>query len=259
MDNVRYVNHLGDTLNLRGNGIFANYKDLKNFSCDYENSKLIETSKATPLIFVCLSKEKANELINVLESDSLKNKFGKLYINDWYIKVMCNGVSIVGEYADRIKVEISFYSEKTIFTKETEYMLTSKQGLSSETVNFSMNFPFNFGADTLSSSTVDNDEVLPADFILKFSSPVESVSIQIGSNSYTVNSSINSGEVFVLNTDEKEVYKETPLGKSSLLGAASDDNYIFETISSGKNSVVWTGNFNISMTVLTHRRTPPWI
>lgn len=259
MDKVFYKNHIGDTLNLRGDGVFANYKALKDFALEVTNNALTSQSKSTSLTVVCLSRESANRLVNTLEKDSTKSIYGKFYINDWYIKVLYQGLTVVEEYADKIKLELSFHAADTLFTNETEYQLTAKQNSSSETINFPLNFPFNFGADALSASSVVNDELLPADFVLRFNAPVSSVDITIGGNSYIVNSAINSGETFVLDTAEKEVYKDTALGKSSLLGAASDDSYIFETISSGINSVVWSGDFNISLLLLSHRRTPPWI
>lgn len=259
MDNVKYINHLGETLNLRSAEIMSSYEALKAFAMSMNNNILTGESKTTTLPVVCLSLDAANKLINTLEKDSVNNKYGKFYINDWYIRVMYQGLSPIKRTSNKIKLELSFYTPDTLFTKETEYQLTAKQNSSGRTINFPLNFPFNFGADALSASTVVNDELLPADFILMFNAPVSSVDIAIGGNSYIVNSAINSGETFVLDTAEKEVYKDTALGKSSLLGAASDDNYIFETISSGINPVIWSGDFNISLLLLSHRRTPPWI
>lgn len=259
MDNVKYVNHLGETLNLRSAEIMSSYEALEAFAMSISNNRLVSESKTTTLPVICLSLDAANKLINILEKDSINNKYGKFYINDWYIKVMYQGLSPIKRTSNKIKFELSFYASDTLFTKETEYQLTARQNSSSEMINFPFNFPFNFGADALSASTVVNDELLPADFVLRFNAPVSNVDITIGGNSYIVNSAINSGETFVLDTAEKEVYKDTALGKSSLLGAASDDSYIFETISSGKNSVVWSGDFNISLLLLSHRRTPPWI
>lgn len=259
MDNVKYVNHFGESLDLRNNGIVSSYVALKNFVQSMTKNRLISKNKTVALPLVCLTRDVANNLINTLEKDSTQNIFGKFYINDWYVKVLYQGVSVVSEYDNKIKLNISFYCEDTLFTKETDYWLTEVNETSGAGFNFPFNFPFNFGADPLSSASVTNNELLEADFVLKFNQPETKVSISIGSNSYIVDASINEGETFVLNTSEKEVYKESPIGKTSLLGAADDTSYIFNTIPQGTHQLAWSGNYPISFTILEHRRTPPWL
>lgn len=259
MDKVKYINHLGETLDLRSNNIMSSYFALKDFTLSMTNSKLTGEEKNVSLPMVCRTKEIANELVDVLEKDSINNVYGKFYINDWYINVMYRGIKIIGEYNGRIKLEISLFAEDTIFTKETTYILTPTSSSTSSGLNFPFNFPFTFGADRLAASSIRNTELLDADFILKINKPVSEVNVTIGKNSYFIDAPIYDGETFILNTAEKEVYKETPQGITSMLGAADDTGYIFNTISNGDHSVVWAGNFPLYLTLLEHRRTPKWI
>lgn len=259
MDNVKYVNHFGETLDLRGNGIISSYFAIKNFVQSITNNMLTSEGKRTSLTLVCLTKADANRLINTLEKDSTANIYGKFYINDWYIKVIYQGLSIVGEFGEKIKLELSFYAEDTIFTKETSYQLSASNQISGKGLNFPFNFPFNFGADPIASSAVTNNELLDADFVLKIDKPTADISISIDANSYIVDAEINEGETFVLDTAEKEVYKLTQYGKTSLLGAADDTSYIFNPISNGQHKVIWSGDFSLFLTLLEHRRTPIWI
>lgn len=259
MDKVKYINHLGEELDLRSGNIMSNYIAIKNFVQSMSNNRLINEGKSTPLTLVCLTKADANRLINILEKDSIYNVFGKFYINDWYIKVIYQGVTIIGEYGNKVKLEISFYAEETVFTKETEYTLVPTQAEVKKGLNFPFTFPFNFSADVIASSSVKNKELLDADFIIRIDKPISSVNITIGGNSYFVDAPINEGDVFVLNTEEKRVYKDTPQGSASLLGAADDTSYIFNPIPSGENKIAWGGNFPLFLTLLEHRRTPIWI
>lgn len=259
MDNVKYVNRFGETLDLRGNGIISSYFALKNFVQSMTNNRLTSEGKSTPLTLVCLTREDANRLINTLEKDSTADIYGKLYINDWYIKVIYQGLTIIGEFGEKIKLELRFYAEDTIFTKETSYQLTSANQISGKGLNFPFNFPFNFGADPIASSAVTNNELLDADFVLKIDKPVSDISISIDANSYIVDAAINEGETFVLDTAEKEVYKLTQNGKTSLLSAADDTSYIFNPISRGQHKIAWNGDFALLLTLLEHRRTPMWI
>lgn len=259
MDKVKYINHLGETLDLRSTAIMSNYLALKNFIQSMLNDKLISEGKSIPLLMVCSTRADANRLIDTLEKDSINNVYGKLYINDWYIRAIYQGFNVIGEYGNKIKLEVNFYVEETLFTKETEFKLSSTSQVVNRGLNFPFNFSFNFGADVVSASSVSNNELLNADFIIKIDKPSATINISIDANSYIVDSVIEEGEVFVLNTADKEVYKETALGKTSLLGAADDNSYIFNSISSGVHRVAWTGDFSLYFTLLEHRRTPTWI
>ena len=259
MDKVKYVNHLGETLDLRSTSIMSSYLALKNFVQSMTNNRLTSEGKSVALPVVCLTKKDANRLIDTLEKDSTQNIYGKFYVNDWYIRVIYQGMTIIGEYGDKVKMEISFYADETIFTKETSYQLLPTSQISGVGLNFPFNFPFNFSADSVASASVLNNELLDADFILRFDKPTSDVNVFIDSNSYIVNATINEGETFVLNTAEKEVYKLTSYGKVSLLGVADDTSYIFNPISSGQHKFVWDGEFSLNLTLLEHRRTPIWI
>ena len=128
-----------------------------------------------------------------------------------------------------------------------------------EWLNFPLGYPFNFGADKISSAQITNNELMDADFVLTFVHEVSEVAVSISGHQYYVNSEIGKDEKFVLNTQKKEVYKQKEQDKTSLFGASSDDAYIYEPIKKGIHIVAWDGDFPIVVTVLEHRRTPIWI
>lgn len=259
MDNVKYVNHLGETLDLRSSKIMSSYEALKSFVQSMTNNGLTSEGKTTALPVICLSVESANKLIDTLEKDSISNKYGRFYINDWYIKLIYQGMKPVKRYGSKIKLELSFYAEDTVFTKETAYQLLPTSEVEEEYLNFPFDFDFDLGSDKVSVASIINNELLDADFVLKFSASVSSFDISIGTNSYIVDAAVNEDETFTLDTDEKEVYKESYRGKTNLFGAADDTSYIFNTLSHGTHIVTWAGEYPIALTVLEHRRTPPWI
>lgn len=259
MDKIKYVNHFGESLDLRSHNIMSSYFAVKNFVHSVANDRLVSEGKSIPLPMVCLTKADANRLIDVLEKDSINNIYGKFYINDWYIKVMYQGFNILGEFGDRVKLEINFYADDTIFTKEVETRLVAQNTVTGKGLNFPFGYPFNFGADPIFSSAITNDELLEADFIIKIDQPTSEVNITVGEHSYVVDYEIGENEVFVLNTFEKSVYVEGANGKASLLGAASDSSYIFATIPQGYHKVLWSGDYPITFITLIHRRTPKWI
>lgn len=259
MDKVKYVNHLGETLDLRSTSIMSSYLALKNFVQSMTNNGLTSEGKSVALPVVCLTKKDANRLIDTLEKDSTQNIYGKFYVNDWYIRVIYQGMTIIGEYGDKVKMEISFYADETIFTKETRYTLQASPETSGKGFEFPFTYPFTFSTDAVASTKLTNNEIRDADFELQIEAEIESVNIVIGKNQYIVNAPINAGELFVLNTAEKEVYKTKNGVKTNLLGATDDNYYIFEPLKQGNSTVSWSGQYVIVVTLFEHRRSPVWI
>lgn len=260
MDKVKYVNHLGESLDLRSNEIMSSYVALKEFTLNMSNGILIGKSKKTPLMIVCLNRNAANKLIDFLETDSINNQYGKIFINDWYIEVMYQGLqSIKKEYGEKILLKISFYVKQTMFTRQKDYVLSPKISAISGGLDYNRGYPYDFGGDPLSMSSIENTEKLDADFILKFTAPTKNVSITIGDNVYAVDFQISEGETFVLDTETKRVYKTSVIGETNLFPATSDQDYIFKKIKSGIQRITWDGSYPITLKLLEHRRTPLWI
>lgn len=259
MVNMFYKNNNNVSIELRSESIVSSYFAFKNYTLNYENSQLTEASRTISIPVVCNSTKAANDLISVLEYDSNKGAAGRLYIDEWYTKALYTGFSIIMESKSRIKLNVSFYLPKPIFTKETELELKSEGAeQTSDGVGFPYDFPYDYLDNNLSSSKITNSEQLPADMVLRFSADAQNVAIYIGENSYVVNSSVKSDETFALNTAEKEVYKLKNGNKVSLFGFSDDDNYIFAQIPSGTHEMTWDGDYTIYLTLCEHRRTPPW-
>ena len=260
MDKVKYVNRFGEVLDMRSREIMSSYLALKNFTHSIENGKLVGQGKSVKLPVVCATRDDANRLINLMEKDSLQNVFGKLYINDWYIKVLYQGLTIISEHVEKIKVEITFYVENSVYSKETSYTIspeTIAQGTNG--INFPFTYPFNFSTDALAMSQVANDEMMDADFELQISSPLPSISISIDANLYQIDAELKENETFVLNTANKEVYKISNGEKTNLFGAASDYYYIFSPLSMGTHRITWQGEHTMLFKVIEHRRMPTWM
>lgn len=258
MVKMKYENSKGTTVELRNEAIISSYYAFKNYTLNYENDVLADASRTVSIPVVCTSKEAANTLIAVLEYDSAKNKAGKLFLDEWYLQALFTGFSIVLENDNFIKLNVSFYLPQSIFTKETEHALFPKGEEATGGVGFPYDFPYDFGIEAVSTDTISNSELLDADFILRFSADVQSVSISIGDRLYSVDAALKAEETFTLDTAEKEVYRLSNGGKASLFGLSSDASYIFEPIPQGTHTVQWSGDFPLYITLLEHRRTPPW-
>ena len=261
-DEVKYINHKGQTVNLNGDGVFSNYKEAISYAYELRNGRNVITEKSFELLMLTTGGGKTiNNLVDVFVADAINNQFGKLYINGWYIRCRHIGLpSVVGYDGELTKVSFSFYAPSFEFTKSRLIMLSENNSSSTEDfLDFEFDFNFNMSGKNLIRSTFINEQALPADFILRFKAVTSSVDITIGNNQYIVNELINSGETFVINTEEKRVYKESEANITNLYDKSSDVYDIFEKIPSGEQVASWVGDFPISLLLLEHRSVPLWI
>lgn len=261
-DEVKYINHKGQTINLNGDGVFSNYKEAFSYAYELRNGRNIITEKSFELLMVTIGGGKTiNHIVDVFSADTINNQYGKLYINGWYIRCRHVGLPAVVAYdEERTKVSFSFYAPSFEFTKGRLIMLSEGDSTSTENfLDFDFGFDFDMSGMGLVKSKFINEHPLPADFVLKFKSVIDSVDITIGNNRYIVNEPIIAGETFVINSEEKQVYKESDIEKTNLYDKSSDVYDVFAKIPSGQQVASWIGNFPISLLLLEHRSVPLWI
>ena len=265
MDKIKYVNRLNQSIDLWGADenkslIVGSYKGARSYMYSHENGDLYVEPKTWNALIVCSPREKANELIELLETDSAKNEFGKFYFNDWYITSKYLGVSeIVFENEKFIKLSLQFISPKNEWTKEKSVKLLPKSEQVAEGLDYPFDYPFDYAGVSASLQQITNDSYLEADFRLKFDGTGAAQSIKIGGHDYSVNNVINKGEAFFLDTEKEYFRKSTPNGIVDLFSVSSDTNYIFKKLPNGTSDVTWNTKNILYFTILEHRRIPPWI
>jgi hypothetical protein len=265
MDKIRYVNHLGQEINLWGadenrNVIVGSYRSARGYLYSHENGSLYIEPKEWEALIVCSPREKANELIDLLEADSSVDESGKFYFNDWYIRCKYLGISeIVYENEKFIKLSLSFLSFKNEWSREEEIKFIPETAEVSEGLDFPFDFEFDFSSTVSASQTINNTALIPADFRMRFDGIGSATSVSIDGHSYSVNNIVKNGESFFLDTEKETVYKSTPLGNVDLFSASSDTDYIFQKLKPGVSKVVWNIKAPLFITLIEHRRMPPWI
>lgn len=257
---IKYVNHLGQVANLFGDNVYANHKEALPYEYKLKYGYGKPQAKEFELLTVGLGKSTMDRLIDLLEVDTISNKYGRLYVGDWYIR--CKYVSLSGsprEYQKGVKATLKFYAPVFVFTRDRLELLRPDKGELAETfLDFDFDFDFDLGGSVKTQAVVSNTQLLPADFILKFKATADSVRINIGNNAYIVSEAVKAGETFVIDTVEKQVYIESEAGKTDLFSKSSDIYNIFEQIPSGDQSVSWVGEFDISLLLMEHRSVAEW-
>jgi hypothetical protein len=240
---------------------FVNSKQLRQFTAELKDGIINPHPKGNVnLVTVMLIPDKEkNKTFNTLDYDAMTNNMGRLYINEWYLPCFFKGVtSIAYEDKNTFKGTLAFEAPKMEFLKETQYTLTPETA-GGKGANYPYNIPFNYSANKVFASKIENQEVSAADFVFEFTGEAESVVFAIGDTRYVVEARISSGDKFTLNTLDKTITKTNNGQKIDLFGFAKDDVYIFTPVPPGEHIVTWEGGYTIDFTLIEHRRFPEWI
>lgn len=272
-DAVRYANGDGVSMSLWDAEIIGNYKSAKLFKYEINGGHLFESEKEFDALLVIRSRLQADALIDLLESDSVKDRAGRLYFGDWFLRVKPTGLQdIVAERADLVKISYTFYAPSPSFMRERDQEVTPidapeyefsvkwKDGdTQTYKPDFELPFPFDLDIDRMAASVITNEQLSPAHFLLVVHGPIDSIEFSIGENDYSINTSLTAGQTLTIDTMNELIYKTLADGTTvDAMQYVSDTSNVFEPIPPGENQVEWQDGISFSLTLFEQRKVPLW-
>lgn len=154
--------------------------------------------------------------------------------------------------------ELQIYCPYPFWIREDNYRLRAAEAGEYEYLDYPYDYPYDYTATLPGYGMIRNSGEGAADFVLKLSGAVNPL-IVIGKNRVGVNAAIGSNETLIISSKDKTVVKETPTGTINLFNSRIKDGSIFEKIPSGENAVMWSGLYDIDLTLYEERSEPLWI
>lgn len=277
---IFYENHLGKKVNLmKWPIVLQEPEKLFNSSWKY-NSNLCKGnfSKITSFykeiaekpgvleIFADTRKEYSNimnQLLQIFEEDIYGMKPGKIFINGYYLSCYI----IESKYSDwledfySVSKEVKIVSENPVWLKEKSYSFfkITNEIYNEDGLDYPYDYPYDY-ANSFSNRRIQNENFIPSNFIMTIYGSCENPYVTIGEWTYSVNTSLITGEYLIINSVTKKIYKVKNSGeKENLFDVRGRDFYIFEKIPNGMQQVVWDGSFGFDITLMYERGEPEWI
>lgn len=274
LDNFIYVNHLGRRFDGLNKKVYLNYSELRDYSWSYEtiNNRISRfyrpiTDRKIPLWVHCDSEAEAirvkNELYELTETDVEARLPGKIYIGEYYTKGYITS-SVKGDYLIHKKMcridlvltsdDTAWYYEKlNVFPRGS----VNEMGIGSGT-DYPYDYPYDY-ALSMAGRTIVCNSVGRNEFRLLIYGAVANPTVVINGHIYAINGTINEGESLLIDSITKTIVLTTATGsKVNWFDKRSRDNYIFEPIPAGQNTVSWNGTFGFDLTVIEKRSEPRW-
>ena len=133
LEQMKYVNHLGETIEFGKNGLYANYSEIRDKTWTYTRGyrkvskfEYDSSEKELPVVIAGDTEEIAvtlkNQLNDIVEKDVIANTAGKLFIGDEYLKCFV----IASEKSDFLESKKVMYAKLTIIPETFNVWITEK-------------------------------------------------------------------------------------------------------------------------------------
>lgn len=272
---AKYENSRGDVLAFGdGRGYFINMSDLHDFEWSYETigdriaaftaASVLEHSVPVRIIHPDAAEavRLKNRLFDVMEYDIVHQTAGKLYIGDWYLPCWCLA-SAKSSYGDKgyLALALKLVTDRPKWVKESRHILyeESKAGVQTPYLDYPYTYEYDYSPDESRREIVTQEGIEPAEFVLTIAGPVSYPSIVIGSHEYSVDAEIGTGELLIIDSLEKRVYKRKANGEEeNLFSKRNRESYIFQPIPSGSVSVTWDATYSAELILYMQRSEPVW-
>lgn len=274
LDQFIYENHLGQRFVGLEKGVYLNYNDLRDYSWSYEtiNNRISRfyrpiCDRKIPLWVHCESEAEAidvkNKLFELAESDIQAKLPGKVFIGEYYT----NGYITTSQKSNYLikeklcKIDLILTSDDPTWYKEHTYVFGKNIG-NAITMGSGTDYPYDYSYDygismsgeKLTCETTGNNE-----FKLLIYGPATNPTVVINDHAYTVNGTIGQYETLLIDSTTKTIVLTTATGsKINWFDKRGRENYIFEPIPPGQNTISRIGVFGFDLTVIEKRSEPKW-
>lgn len=273
---AKYVNSRGEVLSFGdGRGYYINQSDLHDFEWSYgtASGRISAFSAASalehsvPVRIIHPDDTEAvrlkNRLFEIMEYDVVHNSAGKLWIGDWYLPCWCMA-SEKSNYGAKgyLALTLKLVTDRPQWVKESRHILyeSAQNGPQSPYLDYPYTYEYDYAPDESRREIITQEGIQPAEFVLTIAGAASYPSMVIGEHEYSVDAEIGAGELLIIDSMEKRVYKRKSNGEEeNLFAKRNRESYIFQPIPSGSVSVTWDGTFAAELILYMQRSEPVWI
>ena len=274
---VKYENHLGESLWLDDGRYFVNIADLRNFAWEYNvnnrpsgfGGKVTRFTRGVTERSLRLGvrgftdAEFANriERIHALtEVDILANRPGRLWLKQEYIRCYLAVSSDLGTYSKRrhfAEKDMTVLITEPFWCREQQYRFTGEGvQVMSDGKRYKGRNPYRYGT-RYQSTRFTNEHYAPCPALIIFDTPSTNPSAYIGGQGYTVHTTVKEGEQVIINQLDKTVTHISREGMvANVFNLRDKEADVFQYIQPGLQDILFLSDF--SLTLIQQRSEPRW-
>ncbi len=272
-----YVNNFGQTVDFVSWPYMVSESDLYDYTWQYESKNSVNpkvsrfyrenVEKKLKISVSATSLSAYNDalmnLLEVTEKDVLNLTPGRLYVGREYLPCYILG-SAKSNWSPGVQFLVNTFtvlSEGGSWIRENLTVFRPGSG-GEESNTTSLDYPYDYPHDYASGierRNLVNSGYHDTDFEITIYGSCQNPEINIGGHKYSVSCQLSTGEYLKINSMTKKIYKvEIDGGNVNQFHLRDRENYIFQKIRAGANTVTWSGLFGFDITLYEKRSEPRW-
>lgn len=280
IERVRYVNHLGASVELNANGVRVNTGELNDWElqastlngCIAGFTRDVMEKPVAGIVFKhdsTAALAKLDEFYEVAIVDTDDNgldepEYGRLIIGDWYVlcwmRAMATDRTWMRDAADFNMVLIS---DKPLWTREkTQTFIAEKDGSG---LDMGFDYPHDYSASWFS-GIVRNASPRRCPVRITVAGPTDGWHVRIADNVYSVSRTLDADEMMVIDgRDESIVHIDSLGNQKSAFGDKAgvymdgSGSFVFESVPPGDSEIEWNGVDKVEVLVYEQRDQRPFV
>lgn len=202
----------------------------------------------------------ANKFFDMTEEDVLNKTPGRLFLNEYYIECFVIKKESGGR-DDRqrmVQMETKIYAPYPFWVSENTYTFQNSGIFSTDNKRYPGQYQYRYANGT-SSGYIMNPHFAESNFKMIIYGPVTNPMVSIGETSYLVNIVLEEGEYLEIESKNRTITKAMKNGErvNAFHNRAKGKDF-FQKISSGRQTISWTGKFYFELTIYEERGEPRW-
>lgn len=262
IDRVRYINHLGRTVELNAYGIRLNTGELNDWELQAAtlNGSIAGFSRETterPVAGIVFKHDstaalaKLDEIYEaaIVDAEALETEessYGRLVVGDWYMLCWLGGMSSDRTWIrDAADFTMVFVSDQPLWTRERIQSFKAEQDGSGLDMGF--DYPHDYSASWFVGS-IRNSSPRRSPVRIAIAGPADDWHVRIADNVYSVNRKLDVGEMIIIDGRDETIVHVDALGNKTNAFADKSGVYmdhsgsfIFEPVPPGNSEVELTG------------------
>lgn len=270
-DRFIYENHLGRRFD--EDCVYLNHSDLRDYSWSYDTmngriSRLYRSIRPRKLPLVIVGKtgdeatEIKNRLFEIAEADIMAMIPGKIYSGEYYTQGYITDSAKSKYMLNKrfSKIDLTLTSEDPAWYREQlhPFAVGDEARNATSGTDYPYAYPYDYAVSLTTRTIVCNSAGSNPFKLLIYGSAVNPT-VNIGGHVYTINGTIGARETLLIDSLTKKITLTTATGeKVNWFDKRNRENYIFQPIPAGQNTVNWNGSFGFDLTIIEKRSEPKW-
>lgn len=279
---AKYVNHLGQTFILQGDGrTFINEDELHTYEWSYSLANRVSGMGGVASGFARWPRtfdmeirtrgyshaeflELCNKLHAITDVDAMDESPGRLYVGDQYMVCFLAVASDEPSHprnSNFLTRQVTVLAVEPYWCTEVSNMIYPSTGQSAQDTTgkkYNYNYPYRYGTG-ISGNRIINNHYAAAPAVITFFGPVINPSVEVSGNVYAVNVTLTATDRLVIDQIKRQIYIVSERGtRTNVFNARDKQHNIFQPFPAGVNPIIYSGDFAFDITLVYQRSELKW-